>query len=69
LFDGVSIITGEVFERRDLTPVVGRIFGEIRPPCADRRAAVAVRFLQHVSRDEAVVIEEALRRVRDEHAG
>jgi hypothetical protein len=36
---------------------------------ADDRAAVADRFPQHVSRDEAVVIEEALRRVRDENAG
>lgn len=34
---------------------------------ADHRAAVADRFLQHVSGDEAAVVERALRRVRDEN--
>ena len=36
---------------------------------ADHRAAVAERFLRHVSGEEAAVIERALRRVRNENAG
>jgi DNA-binding MarR family transcriptional regulator len=36
---------------------------------AAHRASVADRFLRHVSRDEAGVIERALRRVRDENSG
>jgi DNA-binding MarR family transcriptional regulator len=36
---------------------------------ADHRAAVADRFLQHVSGGEAAVIERVLRRVRDENVG
>lgn len=36
---------------------------------ADHRAAVAERFLGHLSGEETAVIERALRRVRDENAG
>jgi DNA-binding MarR family transcriptional regulator len=49
-----------------LTPAGAETYRDAR---ADHRTAVAERFLAHVSGDEAVVMEQALRRVRDENAG
>ena len=49
-----------------LTPAGAALYRRAR---AEHRAAVADHFLGHLSGDEAVVIEEALRRVRDENAG
>jgi len=52
--------------RVTLTPAGAAAYRRAR---ADHRAAVADRFLRHVSHDEAIVIEQALRRVRDENSG
>ncbi len=48
-----------------LTPAGATAYAAAR---ADHRAAVADHFLRHLSGDEAAVIEDALRRVRDENA-
>jgi DNA-binding MarR family transcriptional regulator len=48
-----------------LTPAGAAAYRRAR---ADHRAAVAERFLHHISDPEAAVIEDALRRVRDENA-
>lgn len=68
--EGLVERSGDPGDRRivhvTLTPAGAAVYRRAR---ADHRAAVADRFLRHVSGDEAAVIEGALRRVRDENAG
>jgi DNA-binding MarR family transcriptional regulator len=62
--------SGDPDDRRVVHVTLTRAGAETyRAARADHRTTVAERFLAHLSRDEAVVMEQALRRVRDENAG